>query len=325
MLVQSHRAVAAPPSEDTVEQQGVWFVPIVAGMIGTAIFTAGGFGVRAIWNEMKTPNGTIVADTDIAVESLDGATSSWYAGRGPLSGERNSFSGWKYDEDYASDEKLKSHYQYWDIWVDYVQWDEDKEYYATTDTQSFWGDLFYLPCCINSAYNYGNHGDEDTGYVIQSGIAEMNHLTHEFDSQVNKWQADPDLEDRGFTYNPEVYANISDMRYDVTRNSQGKAIKVQGWIYTPRRDRTHKVASDMPADKSATQTVQILDLSSRLDRYVMRRNKSKLYWKRTTKEISAGHPATATFTDGSTMPTNMPTSSTWTGPYPHQKITTENW
>lgn len=292
------------------------------------IVTAIDEGVRYTYNEMKTPNGTIVADTDIAVESLDGATSSWYVGRGPLSGERNSFSEWKYDEDYASDEKLKSHYQYWDIWVDYVQWDEDKEYYVTTDSQSFYGHNLYLPGCINDAYNYGNFGDEDTGntgYVIQLGYAEMNHLSHVFDSQINKWQADPDLEDRGFTYNPEVHANISDMRYDVTRNRWGQAIKVQGWIYTPRANKTVRIASDMPADKSATQTVDLLSLSSRLDSYRMRRNKSKLYWKRTSKEISAGHPATATFTDGSTMPTNMPTSSTWTGPYPHQKITTENW
>ena len=153
----------------------------------------------------------------------------------------------------------------------------------------------------------------------------MNHLSHVFDSQINKWQADPDLEDRGFTYNPEVHANISDMRYDVTRNSQGKAIKVQGWIYTPRKTRTKRTASDMPADKSATQTVDLLSLSSRLDSYRMRRNKSKLYWKRTSKEIPAGKPGTATFSDGSTMPTNMPSSATWTGPYPHQKITTENW
>ena len=228
MPIQSHRATAAaPPSEDTVEQQGVWFVPIVAGIIGTALFTAGAFGVRAIWNEMKTPNGTLIAVADIAVESLDGAASLWYAGRG-FTGERNSFSEWKYDEDDASAEKLKSHYQYWDIWVDYVQWDEAKGYYVATDSQSFYGQENYLPSCINDAYNYGNFGDEDTGntgFVIQSGYAEMNHLTHVFDSQVNEWDADPDLEDRGFTYNPQVRANISDMRYDVTRNGWGPTNK----------------------------------------------------------------------------------------------------
>ncbi len=152
----------------------------------------------------------------------------------------------------------------------------------------------------------------------------MNHLSHVFDSQVNKWQADPDLEDRGFTYNPEVHADISDMRYDVTRNSRGQAIKAQGWIYTPRADETVRIASDMPADKDATQTVDLLSLSSRLDSYRMRVNKSKLYWKRISKEISAGHPATAKFSDGSTMPTNMPTASTWTGPWPHQTISTAN-
>ena len=284
-------------------------------------------GGEWVIEEIKTPNGTLVADTDIAVESLDGATSFWYVGRG-FTGERNSFSEWKYDEDYASDKKLKSHYEYWDIWVDYVQWDEDKEYYVTTDSQSFYGHNLYLPSCINDAYNQGNFGDEDTGntgFVIQSGYAEMNHLSHEFDSQVNKWQADPDLEDRGFTYNPEVHANISDMRYDVTRNRWGQAIKAQGWIYTPRKTRTKRTASDMPADKSATQTVDLLSLSSRLDSYRMRRNKSKLYWKRTTKEIPAGKPGTATFSDGSTMPTNMPSAATWIGPWPHQKISTTNW
>ena len=328
MPFQPHRATAAaPPVEETVEAQGVWFVPIVAGVIATVTVMAFAAGVKYVWNEMKTPNGTLVAETDIAVESLDGATSFWYVGRG-FTGERNSFSQWKYDEDDASAEELKSHYQYWDIWVAYVQWDEGKEYYVATDSQSFWGDLFYLPGCINSAYNYGNYGDEDTGntgYVIESGYAEMNHLTHVFDSQVNEWDADPDLEDRGFTYNPEVRADISDMRYDVTRNSRGQAIKVQGWIYTPRTDKTVKTASDMPADEDATQTVDLLSLSSRLDNYRMRVNKSKLYWKRTKKEISARHPATATFSDGSTMPTNMPSSSTWTGPLPKQKITTENW
>lgn len=301
-------------------------MPIVAGIIGTAIFTAGAFGLRAIWNEMKTPNGTLVADTDIAIESLNGETTQWYGGRG-LNNERNGWMAqWKYDEDYSNEKKRKSHYEYWSCYIAYVQWDEDKEYYVTTHTLNRWGNI-YFPSCINDAYNNGNHGDEDTGntgYVIESGIAEMNHLSHVFDSQVNKWQADPDLEGHGFTYNPEVYANISDMRYDAIRNSNGTPIAGPSWIYTPRRDRTHKVASDMPADKSATQTVQILDLSSRLDSYEMRRNKSKLYWKRTKKEIPAGKPATVIFNDGSTMPTNTPVSSTWIGPLPHQKITTSN-
>ena len=88
--------------------------------------------------------------------------------------------------------------------------------------------------------------------------------------------------------NPEVHADLSYMRYDVNRNKWGQAIKAQGWIYTPRRTRTKKVASDMPADKDATQTVQILDLSSRLDNYVMHRNKSKEDRKRQTKTIPAG-------------------------------------
>ena len=104
----------------------------------------------------------------------------------------------------------------------------------------------------------------------------------------------------------------------------GQPISAQSWIYTPRTDKTVRTASDMPADEDATQTVDLLDLSSRLDNYEMRRNKSKLYWKRTKKEIPAGKPATVTFSDGSTMPTNTPVSSTWIGPLPHQKITTSN-
>ena len=231
------------------------------------------------YNEMKTPNGTLVADTDIAIESLNGETTQWYGGR-DLNNERNSWIAQrKYDEDYSNEEKRKSHYEYWSLYIAYVQWDEDKEYYVTTDSFNRWGHNLYLPGCIDDAYTNGNWGDEDTGntgYVIESETAEMNHLSHEFDSQVNKWQADPDLEDRGFTYNPEVYAYISDMRYDVTRNRWGQAIKAQSWIYTPRTEPTKRTASDMPADKSAPQTVQILDLSSRLDSYRMRRNKSKL-------------------------------------------------
>lgn len=38
-------------------------------------------------------------------------------------------------------------------------------------------------------------------------------------------------------------------------------------------------------------------------------NHSKVYWERQTKEMSAGHLATVTFSDGSTMPTNMPVAS----------------
>ena len=99
--------------------------------------------------KIKTPNGTLVADTEIAIESLDGSTRWWYAGRG-WSGERNSFTGIKYDEDYASSLQLKNHYEFWDIWVDYVQWDEDKERYVATDSQSFYGLNLYLPGCINA-------------------------------------------------------------------------------------------------------------------------------------------------------------------------------
>ncbi len=162
MPFQMHRVTAAPPAEETVETQEVTLVGVLIGIGISLTAMALWKGGEWVFEEMKTPNGTLVAETDIAVESLDGATSFWYVGRG-FTGERNSFSEWKYDEDDASAEKLKSHYEYWDIWVDYVQWDEGKEYYVTTDSQSFWGDLFYLPGCINSAYNYGNFGDEDTG------------------------------------------------------------------------------------------------------------------------------------------------------------------
>ncbi len=91
MPFQSQRATAAPPAEDTVETQELTLVGVLIG-IGISI-TAMALWKGGEWviEEIKTPNGTLVADTDIAVESLDGATSSWYVGRGPLSGERNSF------------------------------------------------------------------------------------------------------------------------------------------------------------------------------------------------------------------------------------------
>ena len=61
--------------------------------------------------------------------------------------------------------------------------------------------------------NHGRRRNGKTGFIIESGTAEMNHLNHVFDSQINEWESDPDLEDRGFTYNPEVYADLFDMRY----------------------------------------------------------------------------------------------------------------
>ena len=61
--------------------------------------------------------------------------------------------------------------------------------------------------------NRGRRRNGKTGFVIESGTAEMNHLIHVFDSQINEWESDPDLEDRGFTHNPEIYADLSDMRY----------------------------------------------------------------------------------------------------------------
>ena len=289
--------------------------------LGSAVATryAASYAGKTIWDKMKTPNRTLVAETDIAVESLAGETTVWYFAHGDW------FIQWKYDEDYASSSNLNGHYEYHSLWVNYIQWIEDEERYRSTD--AFWrfGGI-YLADCLNDAYNNGWPGDEDTGkkgYYITGGTAEMNHLTHVFDSEVNEWDADPDLEDRSFTYNPEVHADISDMRYEMQLDRYGRE-ESPGWTYTPRADETVRIASDIPADEDATQTVDLLSLSSRLDNYRMRNNKSKLYWKRTTKEISAGHPATATFSDGSTMPTNMPTSSTWRGLLPFQKISTSN-
>ena len=184
MPFQSHRANAAsPPSGDTVEDQALTLVEIVA-MLGISLAAIVIWeGGKWVIKEMKTHNGTLIADTDIAVDSLNGETTIWYDGKG-WSGEKNSWvMQYKYDEDYSTESQRKSHYEFWNIWVVYVQWDEDREYYVATDSRSFYGHNLYLPNCINDAYNYGNWGDEDTrntGFVIESGTAEMNHLSHVF-------------------------------------------------------------------------------------------------------------------------------------------------
>lgn len=49
-------------------------IAIGGGIIVYIIIKAIEGGVSYTYNEVKTPNGTLVADTEIAIESLDGST-----------------------------------------------------------------------------------------------------------------------------------------------------------------------------------------------------------------------------------------------------------
>lgn len=183
---------------------------------------------------------------------------------------------------------------------------------------------------MNDAYNNGNLDGEETGKkvcYIEAGDAVMNHLTHAFESNVNNDEADPTLTLTSLgptpTYNPEVHADISDMRYEMRLDRYGRE-ESPDWTYTPRTEKTVRTASDMPADEDATQTVDLLSLSSRLDSYRMRVNKSKLYWDRQMKTLNACAFVDRTFSDGSKAPTAMPFDSELEPPFRRQKISRVN-
>ena len=310
MPFQTHQATAAaPPAEETVETQGAILIGITISIIGGLAVYGLIKGGEAIWEEIKTPNGTVVAVADIIVDSIDGETTIWYTKRDEWAYQSS------HDEDNASEWDWNKQYEFYEAHVSYVQWYQER--YQVTDHFYIFGG-FYWPSIIDQAYNYGWTGDEETGktgYLIEMGQAKSNYILHAFDSKVNRDKDQLLARQDNFTYAPEVDAEVSDMRYNGVIN---------GWSFTRRSRAIHRAADEMSAEDDAYQTVQILSTSMRLDDWEMAFNKSKVYWKRQTKTIPAGHPGTGKFSDGSTMPTNMPFASDLTGPFPKQEITHHN-
>ena len=86
---------------------------------------------------------------------------------------------------------------------------------------------------MNDAYNNGNLDGEETGKkvcYIEVGDAVMNHLTHAFESNVNNDEADPTLTLTSLgptpTYNPTVFAYVSDMRYEMRIDMVEKNLRI---------------------------------------------------------------------------------------------------
>ena len=280
-------------------------ISIVGGLAVYGLIKGGG----AIWEEIKTPNGTVVAVADIVVDSIDGETTIWYTKRDEWAYQSS------HDEDNASEWNWNKQYEFYEAHVSYVQWYQER--YCVTDAFYIFGG-FYWPSIINQGYNYGWTGDFETGktgYLIEMGQAKSNYILHAFDSKVNRDKDQLLARQDNFTYAPEVDAEVSDMRYNGVIN---------GWSFTRRSRAIHRAADKMSAEDDAYQTVQILSTSMRLDDWEMAFNKSKVYWRRQTKTIPAGHPGTGKFSDGSTMPANMPFASDLTGPFPKQEITHHN-
>lgn len=153
-------------------------------------------------------------------------------------------------------------------------------------------------------------------------------VLHAFDSSVDESSKDDLLADQGeWTYTPWAYAYVSDVRYgiiDYEEAGYGFRGTGGGWTYTPRSKPIKVTSSTMSTEEDAYQTVQVLTHNTRLDRVVMYKNKSKVYWKRQTKTVPAGTTGMGTFSDGSKMPAELPHDSELIGPFRKQKITDHN-
>ena len=84
MPFQSHRATAAPPAEETVEAQAIPLIPILIkigwGAAGSLVAWASIRGTEYVIDELKTPNGTVVAVADLVVHSNSVKAHRWYTG-----------------------------------------------------------------------------------------------------------------------------------------------------------------------------------------------------------------------------------------------------
>ena len=300
MPFQSHQATAAdPPAEDNYEAQVIPLIPILIkigwGAAGSAVFWAGLQGTKYIIEESKTPNGTVVAVADLVLDSQSIKKHHWYNG--------DFFETTPYvDKGLLAQEEQYEYYEIHSVWI---YWNEENERYESNgDSRTYYGNI-YLPTAINNAYNNSSPGDAETGkegFFAEAGRTEDVDVLHAFDSSVDESSKDNLLADQGeWTYTPRAYAYVSDMRYEIINYEEdvhGYSGTGPGWKYTPRSKPIKATATTMNAEEDDYQTVQVLTWNTRMDRVVMYKNKSKVYWKRESRTLQGGSTVDGKWEDG---------------------------
>ena len=323
---QPHRAiVAAPPAEETVETQAIPLIPILIkigwGAAGSIVGWAAIRGTEYIIEESKTPNGTVVAVADLVVESESVKSHWWYTGdffedtpyvdKGAMAQERN--------------------YEYYMVNSVWIYWNEENERYESNGDSRYYHGNIYLPTAINNAYNNGRPGDAETGkqgFFAESGRTADVDVLHAFDSSVDESSKDDLLADQGeWTYTPRAYAYVSDMRHEIINYEEdvhGYSGTGPRWKYTPRSEPIKATATTMSAEEDIYQTVQVLTWNTRLDRVVMYKNKSKVYWDRESRTLLGGSTVDGKWEDGREGKWELPHDFEGKTPVPKQKITDHN-
>ena len=184
---------------------------------------------------------------------------------------------------------------------------------------------------MNNAYNNGRPGDAETGkegFFAEAGVTRDVDVLHAFDSSVDESSKDDLLADQGeWTYTPRAYAYVSDMRYgiiDYEEAGYGFSGVGGGWTYTPRSEPIKATATTMSAEKDVYQTVQVLTWNTRMDRVVMYKNKSKVYWDRESRTLLGGSTVDGKWKDGREGKWELPHDFEGKTPVPKQKITDHN-
>ena len=163
---------------------------------------------------------------------------------------------------------------------------------------------------------------------VESGTTRKVDVLHAFDSSVDESSKDNLLADQGeWTYTPRAYAYVSDMPYgiiDYEEAGYGFSGTGGGWTYTPISEPINATASTMSAEENAYQTVQVLTHNTRLDRVVMYKNKSKVYWDRESKRLQGGSTVDGKWEDGREGEWELPHDFVGKTPVAKQKTTSHN-
>ena len=198
MPFQSHRAIAAPPAEETVETQAlpvlgigaVFVIGFVAGYLATAAWD----GTKWKAKQSKLPKGKVVADTILVVDESTGVYSSWYAGAKTASDESIPFVSYNKTKDYS----------WYDAQVVVVAYDVDEQKYKLNGEGWSWHGNGYIPSLLDM-FNYrppeeynadtGEYEFTTSGFYIRIGTTANIDLTHAFDSDVDEANRDDALAD----------------------------------------------------------------------------------------------------------------------------------
>ena len=294
MPFQAHQATAASlSSDDTVEAQGKKIRDAVLILIGAVVDNVLDWawdGVKWVYHGGKVPPpDEFVIVTDIVQKSQEGTDLHWYTN---MKSEEMEVS----TETLASTFIDKDESYYW-LRINYIDWYEPRQSYQfTTDSWFYWGNGYipnYTPDQLTPAM-MGRHGDAETGktgYYIASGytvnVDIMSEWYSRFESidgthySLYKSNVEGEPDDPG--YNPVAYVYLSDMRYTWTTEWINSGGSIWGFereekIYTPRA-KPVKHSTRMSAIKTQKKQIDTNPKQTRLDRQVMKKHKSKMFYK----------------------------------------------